>query len=97
MLHLASEILKQSPHLCRLIRLLDRLKSANVLKVVVLVLGMMMAAHWLACIWYMLHKFSDWSDQWGFMDMGENLPSMYLSAFYQVWNIIKHTGIHDAL
>lgn len=35
----------------RLVRMLDRLKGGNAVRVVVLISSMIMIAHWLACIW----------------------------------------------
>lgn len=38
----------------RLLRILDRIKSANIVRVIVLITGMCMIAHWLACIWWVV-------------------------------------------
>lgn len=35
----------------RLVRLLDRVKGANAVRVVMLIAAMTMLAHWIACVW----------------------------------------------
>ncbi len=35
----------------RLFRMLDRVKSGNVIRVVVVMAAMVLISHWLACIW----------------------------------------------
>jgi hypothetical protein len=51
---------------------------------------MVVIAHWLACVWYMLYKFTSFADytEWGIFLEGEigadETVSAYLSAYYQV-------------
>ncbi|GFH08072.1 cyclic nucleotide-binding domain-containing protein, partial [Haematococcus lacustris] len=75
----------------RLVRMLDRLKGGNGIRVFVLICTMVFLAHWLACIWYMLYRFTTFADytEWGMFVGGliseEAKLSAYISAYYQSW------------
>ncbi|GIL81620.1 hypothetical protein Vretifemale_10634, partial [Volvox reticuliferus] len=76
----------KTPRLLRLVklmRLLDRIRNANLFKVLQLILLMMMIAHWLACIWYVIARYAHGHNDWGFDTLNdENRLTWYLSAFY---------------
>ncbi|KXZ50270.1 hypothetical protein GPECTOR_17g909 [Gonium pectorale] len=69
--------------LIKLVRLLDRLRRANAIKVVQLILLMVMIAHWLACIWYIIARYTPREELWGFDTLHDHRKlTWYLSAFY---------------
>ncbi|GIL58478.1 hypothetical protein Vafri_13605 [Volvox africanus] len=76
----------KTPRLLRLVklmRLLDRVRNANLFKVLQLILLMMMIAHWLACVWYVIARYAPGGNEWGFDTLDdENRLTWYLSAFY---------------
>ena len=79
----------------RLIRILDRVKNVNSLRVAILVLGMIGISHWLACIWYMMYQFCTFPEgqsiyDWSFYVASDDgsLPAYYLSAYYQSFLMI---------
>ena len=43
--------LSLNPLVCRLLRLMEHVKNANMFKVVFLIFAMIVISHWLACIW----------------------------------------------
>ncbi|KAG2436218.1 hypothetical protein HXX76_006530 [Chlamydomonas incerta] len=68
--------------LIKLVRLLDRFRNANIIKVAQLFGLMLMAAHWLACVWYIMARYTEGQD-WGFdTQQDNNKLTCYLSAFY---------------
>ena len=77
----------QTPRLLRLGRLLrffERMKNANVFRIVPLMATMCLIAHWIACIWHFLYM-QITSVPWIFDAeefQGEQAPSPFLIAFY---------------
>ncbi|GAX77256.1 hypothetical protein CEUSTIGMA_g4702.t1 [Chlamydomonas eustigma] len=76
----------------RLVRLMEHVKNANIFKVVFLLLMMIMISHWLACIWYVMYKFSSFTPSvtdWAFDILNDgNVVSYYLGAYYQCFLLI---------
>ncbi|KAG1665646.1 hypothetical protein FOA52_011240 [Chlamydomonas sp. UWO 241] len=84
----------KAPRLLRLgklVRLLDHIKNVGAFKVVLLLAMMIMIAHWLACIWYMLYKYGGGGslDDWTFDMFQTTSPVLqYLSAYYSCFLMI---------
>lgn len=79
----------QTPRLLRLGRLLrffERMKNANVFRIVRLMATMCLIAHWIACTWHFLYN-SFSSLPWIFtsFEEGPDPPASYLVAFYHAF------------
>ncbi len=62
------------------------------LQVVFLLCLMIMLSHWLACIWFIMYKYSTFTNsasEWAFDILGDgNKISYYLGAYYQCFLLI---------
>jgi hypothetical protein len=79
----------------RLVRILDRVKNVNWLRVAILIFGMIFMSHWLACVWYMMYQFCTFPEgqsiyDWSFYVASEDgsIPAYYLNAYYQSFLLI---------
>lgn len=73
----------QTPRLLRLgrlLRFLEKMKNANIFRIVRLMLLMCLIAHWTACIWHLLLIYNP--DLEFSIPRSESLADEYLACFY---------------
>ncbi|GMH39832.1 hypothetical protein BSKO_07736 [Bryopsis sp. KO-2023] len=84
--HLTLLAFLKTPRLLRLGRLMrffDRMKNANVFRIVRLILLMCLIAHWIACTWRMLYIFSPAHIHWRLFDDDESIATQYMETYYR--------------
>mmetsp|Transcript_24891 Transcript_24891/g.69399 ORF Transcript_24891/g.69399 Transcript_24891/m.69399 type:complete len:684 (+) Transcript_24891:286-2337(+) len=84
----------------RLLRFFERMKNANVFRIVRLMATMCLIAHWIACIWHFLYV-QAMHLPWLFTDLepenvvpGSNPPSAFLVAFYSSFVLMMGDNVN---
>eukprot|EP00873_Tetraselmis_striata_P036314 jgi/Tetstr1/456578/TSEL_043296.t1 len=78
----------------RLLRFFERMKNANVFRIVRLMATMCLIAHWIACTWHFLYN-SFSSLPWIFtsFEEGPDPPASYLVAFYHAFVLMMGDNV----
>lgn len=82
----------------RLLRFMDRMKNAKMMRIVQLFMFMCLLSHWLACVWYMMYRFGgkDGAEDWTFnvqeSDSEAGGATAYVITYYQSFLLLVRDG-----